>query len=85
MRVDDDAANSERLDWMLELERSPGYGLVQQRIRDEIERLRTSLENPSGPDTTATLRGHIYGLRTALRIPDILREELKEKEKSNVQ
>ena len=85
--VDQDSANSERLDWILELQRSPGYGLLVERIETELERLRIELERNQGADTTSHLRGQIYALRTVLRIREILQGELlsKEEGEANVQ
>lgn len=77
-----DSTVSERLDWLEDLKTSPGYELVKRRIRDEIERSRDSLERSVGAESTSVLRGYISACRMVLDIPEILKSELKEKEKS---
>jgi hypothetical protein len=76
--VADDPVKGELLDAVKELERSPGWRLVAERITHELERSRTALEQPTGPEMTATLRGGIGALRMVLNIPGILKDEFKE-------
>jgi hypothetical protein len=66
--------DSADLDAMLEFDRSRGWGLVQIRIREELERKRAALENGGDPER---VRGEIASLRVVLTIPGILREEIK--------
>lgn len=74
----DDPANSEKRDWILELLRSKGWALVEERIKEETERQRCELEEPKDMWETATLRGRIKALRMVLTIPTILKEEFKQ-------
>lgn len=67
--------DSADLDAILEMERSPGWGLVRDRISYELERRRGELEHPERPPDG--LRGEIKALRTVLQIPDILKGEIK--------
>jgi len=66
--------DSAELDAIIELQKHPGWALVCQRVSEEIERLRDQLENqPNLVDT----RGQIKGLRLALTIPGIRRDEIE--------
>jgi hypothetical protein len=77
----DEPANSEKRDAILELERSKGWGLVRERITDQLERERGELEDIwSDEAVTATRRGSIKALRTVLSIPGILKEEFSKEE-----
>lgn len=64
------------IDAISEMERSRGYELVADRIRQELERKRSELEKPLDLEGTATRRGAISALRTVLSIPGILRAEI---------
>jgi hypothetical protein len=79
--VVDESANSEKRDAILELERSKGWGLVMQRIDEELERQRKALE-AQNTDVWQTegLRGSIKALRMVLSIPGILKEEFAKEE-----
>jgi hypothetical protein len=61
-------------DAILELERSPGYALVVERFRQELERKRTELELVSSGSFE---RGQIAAIRMVLTIPSILKGEAK--------
>jgi hypothetical protein len=68
--------DSADLDAILELERSPGYALVSQRMSEELDRRRSHLETDPG-DGFLRAQGQVSGLRTALAIPGILKAEIK--------
>lgn len=76
--------DSADLDAIKEMIRSRGYGLVVERVKAEIERLRLDLENGHGADEWLTnqLRGQIKAYRTLLTIPGILRGEIERKVKA---
>lgn len=74
-QIPDEAVDSADLDAVLELQRSPGYALVVQRLGETLERKRLELER-DGEDVQL-LRGEISALRVALAIPDILKDEIK--------
>lgn len=81
--IDIDAAPSEHLDQLEELTISPGWALLKQRIHSEIERARDLLERPStSQDNTIKVRGLVEALRMVIELPDILKFELKQKEKA---
>jgi len=65
------------LDAVVELQRSPGYALVVERINQELERRRHELEQPIGIEGTSLARGQVQALRTVLSIPQILQQEMK--------
>lgn len=67
--------DSADLDAILELERSPGYALIAQRLTEVLERKRLDLERP-GQDVQL-LRGEISALRVALAVPGILKDEIR--------
>lgn len=69
--------DSAELDALREMERSPGYQLVLARIHEEIARRRDNLEADLNERQTACERGQILGLRTALSIPEILKQEIE--------
>lgn len=79
--IDNDAAISERLEWLDELKLSKGYALVRQRIFADLERSRDAIERNISPESTSVLRGWISACRMVLNIPDILEEELKTEHK----
>jgi hypothetical protein len=76
--VRDEPVNSEKRDAILELERSKGWGLVQERIAEELERQRKALEDPDCEIRPA--QGSIKALRMVLSIPGILKEEFSKEE-----
>jgi len=65
------------LDAILELEGSPGYRLVVERINAELDRQRAEIERPSDWGVTNMFRGQVKALRTVLAIPGILKGEIK--------
>jgi len=70
--------DSAELDAIKELRRSPGYQLVETRIKEELHRKRLLLEM-QGPELPfAKTQGYIEALKTVLAIPEILENELKE-------
>lgn len=70
-----DSLDAERVE---ETIRTPGWQLIGERIAVELQRHRLALENPQTEAETATLRGRIAGLKTALEVPGILMREGKE-------
>lgn len=58
-----------------EMTESGGWRLVRSRIEKTLVEKMEALVNPSSEVETAKLRGEIAGLRTALRIPEILQSE----------
>lgn len=78
--VQDDPANSEKLDAIREMQRSPGYELFEGRIHDELDRKRKALEEPKDMGETASLRGAIGALRMVLSIPEILETEFRKED-----
>jgi len=67
--------DSADLDALRELEQSPGYILVMERIFETIKKKRDDLERIDSRGDL--LRGELSGLRLALNIPAILKEEIK--------
>ena len=63
-------------DAILELERSPGYALFQERVNAELQRRCAELELTATIDSTQFCRGTIYALRTVMQIPTILKGEI---------
>lgn len=58
---------------------SRGFGLIQHRYQQILERYRLQLERDHEPVETAKLRGSIDTLRALLNVPAILEAELLEK------
>lgn len=78
------AKRKERLDGMdaeliRETLRTPGWRKIQARLLSERERRAMSLLKPQGEIETAISRGYCDALATALRIPEILIAEAKDK------
>ncbi|MBZ5578240.1 MAG: hypothetical protein LAP40_16885 [Acidobacteriia bacterium] len=69
--------DSADLDAVKDLERSPGYALVRERVTAEIERLGRELEGDLDAEKTAKLRGQLRAYRTLLTIPGILKSEIE--------
>jgi hypothetical protein len=67
--------DSADLDALKETARSAGYALVVKRIREEIGRKLTDLEQSLDPEKTAYTRGYLKALRVALALPAILQAE----------
>ena len=67
--------DSADLDALQELQQAPGYVLTMERIFQTIETKRDDLERFGAQ--TDFLRGQLSGLRLALAIPAILRDEIK--------
>lgn len=63
------------LDALAALEIHAGWRLVRERIEQQLEARRRSLEELCAPDLTAYSRGQINALRVVLDLPNILREE----------
>lgn len=74
MKNDYDSAD---LDALLELERHPGYALVVERLKEELERQRVECEQPSSTWSTHVAQGQVRALRVALAVPEILKGEIK--------
>lgn len=55
-----------------------GWRLIRERIETALSKKRDELETPLDPIKTAEVRGHIDGLKVALKVPDILMAEAKE-------
>jgi hypothetical protein len=72
-----DGPDSAELDAVKELLASPGWGLVAERIRTEIERRRNALEGDLEVVATVKARGGLAALRMVLELPGILRQELE--------
>jgi hypothetical protein len=68
---------SEDLDALTYLQVMPGYRLLRDRLESELARKRADLEGNLDAVATAACRGRISALKTALDIPDILRDEMK--------
>lgn len=68
--------DSAELDALRELAFSAGYGLVVERINEEIERQRGQLEEDLDIWQTARVRGYIAALRMVLTLPEILKSEI---------
>jgi hypothetical protein len=64
-------------DAILEVEKSPGFALIQLRIHEEITRRSAELELPADIESTQYIRGALYALRTVLQIPKILKAEIQ--------
>lgn len=58
-----------------EMKQSRGWRLVLKRLELELARKKTELVQPQAEINTATTRGFIRGIETALKIPDILEKE----------
>lgn len=68
--------DSAEIDALKELQRSPGYELVMERIEEEMERRRDQLEDLCTQQLTDYTRGYLKALRTVLGIPQILIDEI---------
>ena len=68
--------DSSDLDALVDLEQSPGYVLVAQRVVEQLELRRRKLEQECDLPLTAYTRGYIAALRMVLEIPGILRAEI---------
>jgi len=69
--------DSADLDAILELERSPGYALLVERVHFCLELQRTECEQPSSTWTTHYAQGQCKALRTVLDLAGILKAEIK--------
>ena len=56
---------------------SPGWQLIQQGMRKMLDRKKNDLVRPQTEMETASARGAIAALETALQIPEILMQEAK--------
>jgi hypothetical protein len=69
--------DSADLDALQELERSPAYALVVERIEIELERAGQACEREVLDVHVRRAQGAAAALRTVLRIPAILKDEIK--------
>jgi hypothetical protein len=61
-----------------DMTRGRAYGLVKAFLEVSLARARGELEQPLEVEATATLRGEIKALRTALDAPNSVIREVKE-------
>ena len=76
-QISQEALDGADRDAVLEMEKSGGYALVFMRIHQEIVRRQAELEQSADIESTQYIRGCLYGLRVALRIPEILKGEIQ--------
>ena len=69
--------DSADLDAILELEQHAGYTHKQDTIWHTLEQKRNDRERETDPGKLAQRQGEIAGLRLALAVPGILKEEIK--------
>jgi hypothetical protein len=71
-----EAPDSSDLDALRELVRTPGYALLVERIHFSIACAQKALEEDAGAERTWLLRGQIRAWRIALKMPEILKDEI---------
>lgn len=74
----EEAPDSAEIDALKELERSPGYQLVVNRIAEMILRRCFELEGELDEPKTNRIRGEIKALRDVLTIPEVLKGEIQQ-------
>lgn len=65
------------IEWIEAAEAHPGYRAIRERMETMLQKMLAELEQPSGAEKTAELRGGITALRVCLSLPKILRRELE--------
>jgi hypothetical protein len=61
-----------------ELLAAPAWGLIRDRVDDELQRARTECEGASEPAEIYRAQGRVKALRAVLQIPENLLREIRE-------